>query len=63
MRRLRVASWTGGEQENPVSYYGYRFSENKDEPLCLINPVITGCYDGDTFTDEGCMWYSVSVQK
>ena len=50
----------GQTQENPA----YRitvidFSENKDEPLCLINPVITGCYDGDTFTDEGCM----SVQR
>jgi len=30
------------------------FSQNKDTPLCLINPVITE-QDGQTFTEEGCM--------
>ena len=30
------------------------FSQNKDSPLCLINPLITK-KDGQTYTDEGCM--------
>lgn len=30
------------------------FSENKNEPLCLINPVITHS-SGEQFEEEGCM--------
>lgn len=30
------------------------FSENKDQPLCLVNPEITE-KSGETFTEEGCM--------
>lgn len=30
------------------------FSENKDEPLCLVNPEIID-HKGETYTEEGCM--------
>ena len=38
------------------------FSENKDQPLCLINPEIIE-RDGETNTEEGCMSvYNVSAK-
>ena len=38
------------------------FSENKDSPLCLINPeVISG--EGETFLEEGCMSVSGVYEK
>lgn len=31
------------------------FSEEKDQPLCLINPVITERSEATTYLEEGCM--------
>lgn len=36
------------------------FSENKDQPLCLVNPIITE-KSGETFTEEACMSVSGGV--
>ena len=45
----------GQTEENPaLRITVIDFSENKDSPLCLINPVITKA-SGETYQDEGCM--------